>query len=255
MPRDIHVAILDPIRELSGRRALNPRRTTNREAQLPTQHSSPPTEDSPGNHRRRSACRSHQASSTHTPSWILTDPGPNCRRARAYLTARRRATASQFASHPPSARRGTARGAERGWKGNAVVEREDDARGPRPASIICHPGFLFLRRGSRLARHPRPSASGAALAFPPVRPRGLYAPGRSCPSFPTRRAFPFSGGLRRVAGRRRAGATRGVGSVVAVRLPGGGAGRARAARPCVSPCLPTKRLPLYWTVLYSSPVG
>ena len=204
MPRDIHVAILDPIRELSGRRAFNPRRTTNREAQLPTQHSSPPTEDSPGNHRRRSACRSHQASSTHTPSWILTDPGPNCRRARAYLTARRRATASQFASHPPSARRGTARGAERGWKGNAVVEREDDARGPRPASIICHPGFLFLRRGSRLARHPRPSASGAALAFPPGPPSGFVRARTILPLVPNPARVSLlrrgpSPGLRRVA--------------------------------------------------------
>jgi hypothetical protein len=59
------------------------------------------------------------------------------------------------------------------------VEREDDARGPRPASIICPPGgFLFLRQ---------PPAARA-------RPRGLYALGRFCPPAPARFPSPAPAG-------------------------------------------------------------
>jgi len=151
---------------------------------------------------------------------------------------------------------GRARGAERGWKGNAVVEREDDARGPRPASIICHPGFLFLRRGSPLARHPRPSASGAALAFPPGPPSGFVRARTILPLVPNPARVSL---LRRPPPRRRSPprrrhAWRGVSSGRAAAGGGAGRGGGPVRRARASPYLPTKRLPLYYTVLYS-PLG
>ena len=88
-----------------------------------------------------------------------------------------------------------------------MVEREDDVRGPRPASIICPPGFLFLRAGARGSPADRPMA-------PPV---------------PARRAFPFSGRVRAPASAaslpRRRHACRGVSG----RAAAGGRG---GAGPC-----------------------